>query len=408
MIKIENKQDCCGCSACAQRCPKHCISFREDTEGFLYPHVDASECIDCGLCEQVCPMLHQPVAERKPLAVYAARIQNEKIRLTSSSGCVFTALAEEIIREGGVVFGASFNADWEVVHDYTETVSGLSKFRGSKYVQSRIGDSYMLTESFLKAGRKVLFSGTPCQIAGLKKFLRKDYANLLPVDVICHGVPSPGVWREYLKDGIMASTQQKKTAPTHSIHEKDITIESISFRDKTLGWKKSSFSIVLSTTDGSGEKLNFCSCTPYTENIYTKGFLANLYLRPSCHKCPIKCGKSGSSLTIGDFWGLQSAMPELDDDKGTTALLVMDTQGKYWVDKIDIESWITNYENVLKGNPPLEVSARIPRNRKLFFKSASKSIEVRIKKCLRPTAKQQIKSLLRKTVGRVLKNMHRP
>lgn len=169
MIHITDREKCCGCEACIQRCPQQCITLHEDGEGFLYPETDEGRCIDCGLCEKVCPVIFQGTG-RRPLNVYAAKNPDEEIRWESSSGGVFTLLAEKILSEGGVVFGARFDARWEVVHDYTENVEGLSAFRGSKYVQSRIGDSFRQTECFLKTGRKVLFSGTPCQIAGLKLF----------------------------------------------------------------------------------------------------------------------------------------------------------------------------------------------------------------------------------------------
>lgn len=172
MISILDKKKCCGCSACAQRCPKHCIKMIEDSEGFLYPKVDGDTCIDCGLCERVCP-IQNPGEDRVPLAVYAAKSPNEVIRRQSSSGGIFTILAEQIIDEGGVVFGAAFNDKWEVEHSYVENKEQLVKFRGSKYVQSKIGESYKDAKSFLKEGRRVLFSGTPCQIAALKKYLQK-------------------------------------------------------------------------------------------------------------------------------------------------------------------------------------------------------------------------------------------
>ena len=197
MIDILNKKDCCGCSACVQKCPKQCISLKEDNEGFLYPQVNQQECISCGICKKVCPIIN-PNEKRTPLQIYAAINKNEEIRRQSSSGGIFTLLSEEILKEGGVVFGARFDENWEVKHDYTENVKGLVNFRGSKYVQSRIEDNYKKVETFLKQGRKVLFSGTPCQIAGLKRFLSKEYDNLLTVDFICHGVPSPKVWRLYL------------------------------------------------------------------------------------------------------------------------------------------------------------------------------------------------------------------
>ena len=182
-----------------QCCSRHCISMHEDNEGFLYPIVDKEACIDCGLCEKVCPVIHQG-EPTEPLSSYIAINPNEEIRLKSSSGGIFTLLAEKIIADGGVVFGARFDKNWNVVHAWTDTIVGLAPFRGSKYVQSRIGNTYKETKEFLQQGRKVLFSGTPCQVAGLKKYLRKEYDNLLTVDFICHGVPSPGVWRRYLSE----------------------------------------------------------------------------------------------------------------------------------------------------------------------------------------------------------------
>jgi len=209
MIQIKDKSVCCGCSACVQICPKQCISLKEDKEGFLYPTVNHAFCVECGKCEKVCPELH-PFEVHEPLKVYAAKHQDDAVRKVSSSGGIFTLLADMVIDEGGVVFGACFDSDWSVVHDFTETHEGLQAFRGSKYLQSRIGNTYRQAEVFLKAGRKVLFTGTPCQIAGLKKYLHKDYENLLAVDFVCHGVPSPLVWKKYLEE-IIACQCEKNT-----------------------------------------------------------------------------------------------------------------------------------------------------------------------------------------------------
>ncbi len=197
MIHIKKKGDCYGCSACVQKCPKQCISLVEDGEGFLYPKVDTVGCIDCGLCEKVCPWINRP-EKFPPKEVLAVKNRNETERMASSSGGVFIALAREVIGRGGVVFGAVFDEKWEVKHACAETLEDVRPMMGSKYVQSRIGDSYCQAERFLKAGRKVLFTGSPCQVAGLHAYLRKDYTNLLSVDFLCHGVPSPGVWRQYL------------------------------------------------------------------------------------------------------------------------------------------------------------------------------------------------------------------
>ena len=370
MINIIDKKNCCGCNACVQHCPKSCITMQEDEEGFLYPIVDQEVCIDCGLCEKVCPVLNQG-EERKPLQVYAANNTNEEIRMQSSSGGVFTLLAETIIQEGGVVFGARFNDDWEVIHDYTETQEGLATFRGSKYVQSRIGDSYCQAEQFLKKGRKVLFSGTPCQIAGLNLFLRKEYNNLLTVDFICHGVPSPGVWKSYLEELIALQGNRKNSVLSHS---KPIILNSIrdlsriEFRNTRLGWKKYRIALTLSVPVGHGTKNTVLLSEPYNENIFMKGFLADLYLRPSCYACPAKCLKSGSDITVGDYWGIQNVMPEIDDDKGICCLMVNTDKGgqllpsKEWIDYRN-----SDYSTVIKYNMACIVSVAPNLKRKLFF-----------------------------------------
>ena len=177
MLQITDKSKCCGCNACVQRCPKQCIVMHEDEEGFLYPQVDVTLCIDCGLCEKVCPVINQNM-KKDPIVVFAMQHMDKGIRLKSSSGGIFTFIATNIIEEGGIVFGARWNEKLELVHDYTETKEGLSFFCGSKYVQSCIGNIYKDVEYFVKNKRRVLFTGTPCQVAGLKKFLHKEYENL--------------------------------------------------------------------------------------------------------------------------------------------------------------------------------------------------------------------------------------
>lgn len=348
MIQIEEKKNCCGCNACVQVCPRQCIAMQEDNEGFLYPHVDEEICINCHLCEKVCPALNQS-KPREPLKVYAAINKDEKIRMESSSGGIFTALAERIIDEGGVVFGACFDNKWDVVHDYVETKEELRRFRGSKYVQSRIEDNYRKVESFLKAGRKVLFTGTPCQIAGLKLLLGKSYDNLLAVDFVCHGVPSPGVWRRYLKEEIARQCDRKNTVLPRPIHEKDVRVDNISFRNKTLGWKKYSFALDLSTTNGSGEKFSFALVSPLTKNEYLRGFINNIYLRPICYNCPFKKVRSESDITLGDFWNISSYCSQLDDNRGISLLLSNSEKGTCSVENIydytnlyDISNYDTN------------------------------------------------------------------
>lgn len=221
MIEIKYKKDCCGCHACSTVCPKHCIAMRIDEEGFLYPFVEKAACVECGLCEQVCPVIHQ-AHPRLPLKVYASMSKILKIRMRSSSGGLFTLLAESVIKQGGIVFGAKFDVDWNVVHAWTDTMEGITAFQGSKYVQSVIGTTFREAKKFLQQGRIVLFLGTPCQIAGLERYLRKEYPQLLTVDIVCHGVPSPVVWQRYLD----------------SLKDRMEKITMVSMRDKSEGWQR--------------------------------------------------------------------------------------------------------------------------------------------------------------------------
>ena len=374
MIDIKEKHNCCGCSACVLVCPKQCISMSADKEGFLYPQVDGAICIDCGLCDKVCPVINQE-EPREPLAVYAAKNNNEEIRLKSSSGGIFTLLAEQIIAEGGVVFGARFNESWEVVHDYTETIEGLEPFRGSKYVQSVIGDNFIKAKQFLKDGRKVLFSGTPCQIAGLKKFLRKEYENLLTVEVVCHGVPSPMVWRDYL-DYKRAKRAVGKNTVSSSLNELPV-IAGISFRDKTNGWKKFAFKISYAASKAAENSLSKSAdntnyeITPFSEDLFMKGFLKNLYLRPSCYHCAARQGKSGADISIADYWGIQSIHPEIDDDKGTGLILINTKQGANYFNSTanQIDSLISSYNKAIMQNPCIVKSVKEPNRRQQFWQN---------------------------------------
>lgn len=359
MINIVNKKDCCGCSACVQRCPQQCISLYEDEEGFLYPKVEVGACIGCGLCEKVCPVINQ-YDRRLPLHTYAAVNDNEEIRVKSSSGGVFTLLAEKVIDEGGVVFGARFDENWQVTFDYTETKDGLEVFRGSKYVQARIAATYEQCENFLKSGRKVLYSGTPCQISGLKHFLRREYDNLLAVDIVCHGVPSPLVWRDYLKKLTEDPKRVAGKSAVVSPQTKELEITGISFRDKSAGWKKYRFAVSGIPASKAGQNHSLISSDDvilqevHSENLFMQVFLKDLCLRPSCSSCPAKSGKGGSDITIADYWGISNHHPLWDDDKGTSLILVNTSHGLEYYQRLDICSEETSYEQALAGNPSME------------------------------------------------------
>ena len=382
MIEVKDKSDCCGCHACATACAKHCITMQTDEEGFFYPVVDKDACTNCGLCEKVCPVLNQS-EPRKPLKVFAAKNPNEEIRRQSSSGGIFTLLAEKVIAEGGVVFGARFDEEWNVIHSWTDTIEGIAAFRGSKYVQSRIGDTYREAREFLKQGRKVLFSGTPCQIAGLKKYLRKEYDNLLTVDFICHGVPSPGVWQRFLNEF-------RENIKSESVGDSPV-ITGVSFRDKRNGWKKYIFCLhyVSSTITEEQEFI-----LPVTENAFLQGFLRNVYLRPSCHACSVKSGKSDSDITIADAWGLNQFAPEYDDDKGTCYILENTEVGSRSMLQLQFDSYPVNLDKVYRYNSAYVNSSKPNSKRRQFFKLYSKgttTIEFAVQKVLTPNCINKLK-----------------
>lgn len=403
MIELGNKAACCGCEACVQCCPQRCILFKIDKEGFGYPLIDKEKCVDCGLCDKVCPIINQNNA-RIPLKVYAAINPNEQVRKDSSSGGVFALLAEYIINEGGIVFGVRFNRTWGVVHDWVDSIENISYFRGSKYVQSKIGDVFKKTKEFLKSGRKVLFSGTPCQIAGLKLYLKKDYENLLTVDFICHGVPSPKVWQMYL-DEIIANWEKKETVPSCFVGKKNICIERVQFRDKCLGWKKFSFTLTLSRISENGKKETFLFSESLHDNIFLKGFLKDLYLRPSCSVCSTKSLKSGSDMTIADFWGIGNVIPEIDDDKGVSLVLINTNKASVLLKKLDVAVLEANYEDVLRYNPSIITSVVPHKKRNVFFKKIDESrfVSSLILRYTRVSLYEQVKRKVKNALMLILK-----
>ena len=346
MINIADKHNCCGCEACVQACPKQCISFNEDVEGFRYPEVDNSLCVDCGICEKVCPIL-TPYESHRPQKQYAAINPDDTIREQSSSGGIFSMLAERVIRESGIVFGVRFDDNWQAVFDHTDTIEGLAAFRGSKYVQARVGLAFKEVREFLKQNRKVLFSGTPCQVAALRHFLRHEYDNLLLVDFICHGVPSPKVWRIYLNE-----------ITSNSV----LAINDVQFRNKKQGWKRFNFDISYSS---QGQFYNLSLW--HLENHYMRIFLKDVILRPSCYDCKAKGGRSGSDLTIADFWGITQLNPEMDDDRGTSLILVHTDKGKSHYSNMSVNSWEAQFDDVLRYNPAVEYSAKEHLKRRFFF-----------------------------------------
>lgn len=356
-----------------QVCPKHCISFIQDHEGFFYPKADEDTCIQCDLCKNVCPVLH-PFDIHKPLKVLAAINKDENIRTESSSGGVFSFLAERIISQGGAVFGVRFDEQWQAVFDCAETNQELSAFRGSKYLQARVGNSFAQCKQLLDQGRQVLFSGAPCQIAALHHFLRKPYSNLFTVDFICHGVPSPKVWKYYLNEVVKAGKQ---------------AIRDIKFRDKRHGWKRFSFAL-----DYNEHNRCYTLTSIFSQNPFMRAFLSNMILRPSCHSCPAKGGRSQSDITIADFWGIDQVNPEMFDDRGTSLVLVHTEKGQLAMDRNHLKLASASYEDVLNFNRSWKESSVCHPKRSEFFVAFNDQVDLHnlIEKCLRPSLKRRIKN----------------
>ncbi|WP_237040438.1 Coenzyme F420 hydrogenase/dehydrogenase, beta subunit C-terminal domain [Phocaeicola faecalis] len=333
MIVIKDKSKCCGCSACAQRCPQQCILMYKDEEGFLYPKVNNSLCIGCGLCEKVCPILNQ----NEPRIIknaYAAIHNDDEIRRQSSSGGFFTSLAEFIIERGGVVFGAKCDNHGTVIHTSVESKNDIYQLRGSKYVQSFIGNTFIEAKTFLDNGRLVLFSGTPCQISGLKLFLKASYINLYTLDIVCHGVPSPMVWNDYLR----FLSLEKGFCDISKLHLHS------NFRDKENGWRQYQINIW-----SEYDNIESTLCKEFAkDNIYMQGFLKNLFIRPSCFVCPAKKGKSNSDFTLGDFWGVEKECPELDDNKGISIVIAHTKEAIQLMGQLNIRYKKVDQTNLFK------------------------------------------------------------
>lgn len=354
---------CTGCSACKNICPQGAIEMIPDEEGFLYPHVNKNSCNGCGLCASVCPMGKNKTIKDEQ-KVYGCVNKDFDVKMKSASGGMFSILADYVLDKGGVVFGATLDNSCEVRHIMIDDKKNLSKLRGSKYVQSIIGDTFTQAKEQLDKERLVLFVGTPCQIAGLKSFLVKSYDNLIAVELICYGVPSPAVFKKYMEETLAANGGG--------------TIKSVSFRNKDESWRNYNF--IIETTEKTINRKG------RTEDLYVRGFLNILFNRPSCMNCDYRGLKSTGDMIIGDYWGVATKFPELNDDKGVSLVILNTKKGRRvfskLADKMDIVE--TTYEHASANNLCLLKSAVPHKNREEFFKDfkEGKSVIESIKKYL--------------------------
>ena len=372
MINITDKAKCCGCGACAKSCSAHCIQMVADAEGFLYPQIKQTDCIGCGVCDNVCPIIHNN-PKNQITTVFAARNKEETIQSSSSSGGIFYSLAKHFLKSG-VVYAAAFNEEFVLEHRRVKSIEDLKRFIGSKYVQSDLRDTFSEIEAHLKQGIEVLFVGTPCQVAGLKNFLIKEYSNLFTVDFICHGVPSPKVFDKYLKFVCKSKT------PTE-----------VSFRDKTNGWVDFSMRFGF---DGEPAIIN-----SKKEDLFLRGFFDNIFLRPSCHQCAFKSLKKFSDITLADFWGIKRVLPDFYDKQGISAVLLNSDRGEVFESvKGNLVYCETDVEGVINTNTALLQAAKPSNTRELFFKELDMvPIDKNLQEALVPGIKTRIKMKVMKT-----------
>lgn len=342
MDLISEKSQCCGCMACVDVCPQHAIVAKPDSEGFLYPRRNQELCINCGRCKDVCPFSDQEFGE-EPRQYFAVQAKNMMLRKESTSGAVFPIVAEAVLEQGGVVYGAGFNSSMKVVHQKATDRNDLNLLTKTKYVQSETMGVFRCVQQDLQEGKEVLFVGTPCQVEALKRFLLKEYSNLLLVDLICYGVPSPGVWARY-----------------------------IAYLEKTYHGKLTSFQFRDKRGQNNGHLISYRIenqeyVEDYEENPFIMMYRSNCLLRPSCHVCPFSSVKRSSDITIGDFWGIEKISPGIDDGMGTSLVMLRSKRGTELWKNLQNRFYYFECSREAAEQPRL-VSPTLPSpRRKLFF-----------------------------------------
>lgn len=356
MIDIRNKKDCCGCNACGDICAHGAVTFKTDIEGFWYPVVDKNKCTDCGLCEKVCPIINIGQLKKNdyetPAHVLAAVNRNMSVRWNSTSGGAFSALAEVMYEHGGYVSGALYNDDFSVRNYVSNNSDDLDKLRSSKYLQSRAEGIFKEIRSLLKDGKSVLACGTPCQMAALRSFLRKDYENLIIVDFICRGVNSPKVYRAYL------DSLEKKYGSK---------VVYVKAKNKELGWRN----LTRKVTFANGQSYYGV----HMQDDFRRGYHTNVFCRPSCYDCKFKGFPRIADITIADYWGIEKVDKNLDNNIGTSMILLNSKKGEEYFEHVKnrLEYIETPFEAILGGNIALRKSIEPAKiDRTAFFEDLDK------------------------------------
>lgn len=372
-------ENCCGCALCEAVCPKNAITMIEN-DGFKYPVINKTLCVDCGICAKKCPMNAEKETQSNCIDAFAVKHKSDDVVLNSSSGGIFTALSDKILQDGGYIIGADFDSDMNVVHTVASTVEQRDRMRGSKYIGSDTSGIYGKIKALLKEEKPVLFTGTPCQAAAVRKaFPKAD--DLYIVDIICHGVPSAEVWKKYVE--FIEKRYGKK-------------LSFYSFRDKSLsGWR------------GYSAKLTFEDGTELSHNDITGSFIElfryDVCLRPSCTNCNFTSINRQGDITIGDFWGIENVMPAISDNKGISAVMINTEKGKQLFDSVSesINKYPCTQEDIAKRQPNLFRSSSYS-NKAEAFKQDLKSMpfDKVLKKYTRVGIKRRIIDFVKKCIGR--------
>lgn len=377
------KKMCTGCGSCLSVCPLNCIRMKSDKEGFKYPEIDMDVCVSCRMCERTCPVLNKDELCDENEA-FAAINHNDSVRSASSSGGVFHAMALAVLRQGGYVCGAIYDEDFQVKHVVSDKKQMIDKMLGAKYTQSNPWECFKKIKQKLEDNKKVLFVGTPCQVAGIRKYLQKEYDHLLLVDFICHGVPSPMIWKHYVEE------RQK-------LDSDGSELLNVELRNKESGWSRYRYAV----------KFSYKNHTPYfneqSNDTYMRGFVNNLFLRPSCSTCCFKGINRYSDITLGDYWGIWKQYPEFDDNKGASVIIIHTDKGKNMWGRVSDEftKFPVDIKKALEENPSAFYSSKPHKNRDAFFKhyKCNKSVIRQIeKKLVQKNRKQRIVQIIRKKV----------
>lgn len=345
---LQNLDACVGCGACSSICPKRCVTMRVNEEGFFYPHVDDSLCIECKNCQLVCPVLNHTICSDIFTRAFATYVCDEEIRFHSTSGGIFTLLSKWVINQGGIVYGAAYDGDFKVIHMRCDSMKQIDKLLQAKYSQSDLGNTFIEIKQLLEQEKYVLFSGTPCQIYALKTFLKKDYIRLFLVDLICHGVPSPAVWSRYI-----SYRSERDNDGKYPVN--------INMRNKETGWPAYS---VCFEYQGGKKYLQENNLDPFM-----RAFIKDLCLRKSCYDCNFKGIDRISDFTLGDYWGIWSQMPEFNDGKGASVVLIHTEKamGVWSIIKDECEYRELDPKLSVSENPAAEYSVENPAQRKAFM-----------------------------------------